>query len=260
MTPAQHSKPDHRAAINRANSRHSTGPRTPAGKQRSSLNALRHGLTSRTVVLPPEDLAAHRRLTQEFFGEYQPQGPTEKQLVQELAATAWRLNRIPALEADLLARATAPPTAESAIAFDIVDALRAIANLGVYADRLSRQFHKTLEQLRRIQAERRDNKQRELKNAAALLEMQKVKGIPYDPAQDGFDFSKSEIEAFSQRLMRLNQSRHIEYVRFHAPFSAPSAAASLNGPIGKQENWPEVTTHSEENSLLQPVERIAVAL
>jgi hypothetical protein len=121
MTPAQHSKPDHRAAINRANARHSTGPRTPAGKQRSSLNALRHGLTSRTVVLPSEDLAAYRRLTQEFFDEYQPQGPTEKQLVQELAATAWRLNRIPALEADLLARATAPPTPESAIAFDIVE-------------------------------------------------------------------------------------------------------------------------------------------
>jgi hypothetical protein len=33
-----------RAAINGANAQHSTGPRTPAGKQRSSLNALRHGL------------------------------------------------------------------------------------------------------------------------------------------------------------------------------------------------------------------------
>src|SRR6202011_1764001 len=107
-------------------------------------------------------------------------------LVQELAAAAWRLNRIPPLEADLLARATPPPTSESPIAFDIVDALRAIANLGVYADRLSRQFHKTLEHLRDIQAERRDNKRRELKHAAALLEMHKVKGIPYDPAQDGF--------------------------------------------------------------------------
>ena len=29
-------------AINRANSQHSTGPRTPEGKQRSSLNALCH--------------------------------------------------------------------------------------------------------------------------------------------------------------------------------------------------------------------------
>jgi hypothetical protein len=40
-----------RVAINRANSQHSTGPRTESGKQRSSLNALRHGLTARTAVL-----------------------------------------------------------------------------------------------------------------------------------------------------------------------------------------------------------------
>jgi len=31
-----------RAVINRANAQHSTGPRTEAGKQRASLNALRH--------------------------------------------------------------------------------------------------------------------------------------------------------------------------------------------------------------------------
>src|SRR5580704_6455076 len=37
-----------RAAINRANSTHSTGPRTESGKQRSSLNAFGHSLTART--------------------------------------------------------------------------------------------------------------------------------------------------------------------------------------------------------------------
>jgi len=42
----------------------STGPRTAAGKQRSSLNALSHGLTAASQVLPSEDQAtydAHRR-------------------------------------------------------------------------------------------------------------------------------------------------------------------------------------------------------
>jgi hypothetical protein len=42
-----------RAAVNRANSAHSTGPRTESGKQRSSLNALSHGLTARTASCPP---------------------------------------------------------------------------------------------------------------------------------------------------------------------------------------------------------------
>ena len=53
-------------------------------------------------------------------------------------------------------------------------------------------------------------------SAAALLEMHKVKGIPYHPAQDGFVFSKDQIETFSQRLIYLNQSRHIEHICFHA--------------------------------------------
>ena len=46
------------ASINRENAQHSTGPKTEAGKQKSSLNALRHGLTGQTVVMPAEDLAA----------------------------------------------------------------------------------------------------------------------------------------------------------------------------------------------------------
>jgi hypothetical protein len=219
-----HSMPDFpaptwidRAAINRANAQHSTGSRTRDGKLRSSLNALTHGLTGRTALLPSEDPAAHQRHTREFFDEYQPHGPTEKQLVQELVDTSWRLNRVPALEAELLARAENPPTPEAAIEFDIVDAHQAIAKLALYSHRLSRQFHKTLDQLRDLQAERRSREERDLKRAAALLEMHKVKGIPYDPAQDGFVFSIDQIETYSLRLIRLNQSRHIEHVRFYAP-------------------------------------------
>jgi hypothetical protein len=209
-----------RTSINRANSQHSTGPRTRAGKLRSSLNALTHGLTGQTVLLPSEDPAAHERHTQEFFDEYRPQGPTEKQLVQELIDTSWRLNRVPALEAEVLARAANPPTPEAAIEFDIVDAHFAIDKLALYSHRLSRQFHKTLEQLREIQAERRQTENRDLKRAAALLEMHKAKGIPYDPAQDGFVFSHEQIETHRQRLIRLNQSRHIEYLRFHGPLAS----------------------------------------
>ena len=120
MTPAS----IHRTAINRANSQHSTGPRSNAGKQRSALNALTHGLTARTAVLPSEDPAAYEQHRRQFLEEYRPATPTETQLVHELADTSWRLNRIPLLEADLLARAMNPVTEQAAIEFDIVDAHR----------------------------------------------------------------------------------------------------------------------------------------
>src|SRR5580692_12173968 len=96
--------PVDRTATNRANSRHSTGPRTDSGKQRSSLNALRHGLTAASAVLPSEDQAAYDAHRSGFIDEYRPATPTETQLTQELADTAWRLNRIPALEAELFSQ------------------------------------------------------------------------------------------------------------------------------------------------------------
>jgi hypothetical protein len=71
-----------RALVNKANAQHSTGPRTEAGKQRTKLNALRHGLTGQTVVLPTEDQSAYQRQSQSFLDEYQPKGATEIQLAQ----------------------------------------------------------------------------------------------------------------------------------------------------------------------------------
>ncbi|MFN0167601.1 MAG: hypothetical protein ACKV22_14320, partial [Bryobacteraceae bacterium] len=61
---------------NRANARKSTGPKTPAGKVRSSQNALRHGLASRQIVLNTEDEAAFQALYAEFLDEYQPSDAT----------------------------------------------------------------------------------------------------------------------------------------------------------------------------------------
>src|ERR1700683_973253 len=118
-----------RTAINRANSRHSTGPRTDSGKQRSSLNALRHGLTAASPVLPSEDQAAYETHRRQFFDEYQPATPTETHLTQELADTAWRINRIPLLEADLLSQ---DPNPQSLIP--------QLATLGLHYQRLSSHF------------------------------------------------------------------------------------------------------------------------
>jgi hypothetical protein len=209
--------PDARAHANRRNALLSTGPRTGPGKQRSSQNALRHGLTAACAVLPSEDRAAHDAHCRGFFDEYQPATPTETQLTQELADTAWRLNRIPSLEAALLDRAANPPTDQARIDFDIVDAHRALATLGLHYTRLSRQFKKSLDTLREIQADRAERERRDLKDAAALLELHKHKGVPWEPSDHGFVSLKCDVERFAERTMRLNEARHIERVRFYIP-------------------------------------------
>jgi hypothetical protein len=151
---------------------------------------LRHGLTAASPVLPSEDPAAYQDHRRRFFDEYQPATPTEAQLTQELADTSWRLNRIPLLEADVLARAAAPVPPDEEITFDIVDAHRLLANLGIQGHRLSRQFQKSLDTLRDIQADRAERERRDLNDAAALLEFHKHKEFPGSPPTMASFFQK----------------------------------------------------------------------
>jgi hypothetical protein len=207
----------HRAAVNKANAQKSTGPRSEAGKQRSSLNALRHGLTGQTVVLPTEDHSAYQRHSQAFLDEYRPKGATETQLVQSLLDTCWQLNRASAVETNLFSlgitesedriRAT-HPDAENALALALAyrEHNRAFANIGIYRQRLTREFERTLILLRQIQSERRQNEDRQLDNAAKILKMHQDENLPYQPADDGFVFSTAEIESYIGREERWQQA------------------------------------------------------
>jgi hypothetical protein len=174
-----------RTQTNRNNAQHSTGPKTEAGKQRSSLNALRHGLTSQVVVMPGEDLLAYLRHVESFIDEYAPKGPTEAHLVQALADTSWRLNRVAAIESNILSGAIAQqPLAVDAPA-PIQDALalasafesqsKALATLSLHTQRLSRQFERTVAFLRDLQKARKTQQTQE---PVSL------------PVADGFVFSK----------------------------------------------------------------------
>jgi hypothetical protein len=206
-----------RAAINRANSAHSTGPRTESGKQRSSLNALSHGLTARTAVLPTEDADTYQRHIQQFVDEYAPATPTETQLVHEIANTAWRLNRIPILEAELFSQDPNPQTL-----------IPQLATLGLHGSRLSGQFQKTVEQLRDIQEDRRRLERRNLTEAAELFLRHQRKGLPWDLApfsmETGFVFSKEQLERRARHLMRNNPAYYASHPRFQAD-PPPTGAA-----------------------------------
>src|SRR5438045_3231911 len=63
---------DRKLAANRANAAKSTGPRTDAGKRASSLNAVAHGLTAHTALLPGEDAVELEALSREMFEAHRP--------------------------------------------------------------------------------------------------------------------------------------------------------------------------------------------
>lgn len=178
-------------------------------------------------MLPSEDLAAYQRHAQGLFDDVQPKGALEEQLVQSLADTTWRLNRVAALENNLLTLGmtehadginTAHPEAHSALA--MAAALReqtsALASLSTHEHRLSRQFERTLNQLREIQAERRERDENLLRKAAELMQMDKAKGLACNPTEDGFVFSNDEIKTYIRRQDRRHKAYEASSKHFHA--------------------------------------------
>jgi hypothetical protein len=130
-----------------------------------------------------EDPEAYQRHIQQFLNEYAPATATETQLVHEIANTAWRLNRIPFLETELLSQDPHPPTL-----------IPQLATLGLHGSRLSRQFQKALDHLRSLHEERR-----QLTEAAEILLRQQHKGLSWEPADHGFVFSKASEPSLLRR-------------------------------------------------------------
>src|SRR5262245_14502915 len=78
---------------NRRNSRRSTGPRTPTGKVHSCMNAVKHGMTGRTLILPGEDAAEFDRRLASWTVSLQPCNPFEEAMVRKAVESSWRLER-----------------------------------------------------------------------------------------------------------------------------------------------------------------------
>jgi hypothetical protein len=189
----------------------STGPKTPEGKAKSCLNAVKTGLTGRTVLLASDDADRYRQHVTDFFDELRPVGPRESALVQSVADSTWRLNRISTLEMALFARgreefADAFADREPAIRPSLIELHtlltyeKQIRNLNIQEARLQRQREKDLSELRNLQQERATREQAELEYAAKLYLAAKKDGAHFDPADLGFEFSTEDVVAFLNRV------------------------------------------------------------
>ena len=86
---------------NRINAKKSTGPNTKSGKSAVKYNALKHGIYTKDVVLPTEDVTQYRELLAAFRLEYEPETPTETYLIENVVSSIWRRRRVQASEVGL---------------------------------------------------------------------------------------------------------------------------------------------------------------
>jgi hypothetical protein len=95
---------DKQLAANRLNAQKSTGPRTPGGKARVSNNARKHGLTGRDIVMPHESPEDYDSFRAGLLDNLAPCGDLEEMLADRIVSYAWRLRRVPLIEAGFFRR------------------------------------------------------------------------------------------------------------------------------------------------------------
>ena len=129
---------------NRRNSQKSTGPKTPEGKSAVSMNALRHGLRARTVVLPGEDPTEFHQLCNDLESEWIPQSRTEQFYVEQMAVSQWKLTRMEVVEVNIFKDA------------DAKSQLSMLDRLWQAECRLERSYSRAQRELQRLQNSRPD--------------------------------------------------------------------------------------------------------
>jgi hypothetical protein len=232
-------------AANRLNALHSPGPTSPAGRVRSSINALRHGLTARVVVLPTEDMAAYKAFSTEIADSLDAQTPLERQFAQTVADNQWRINRIRSIEDGMLGMGhyeaagnfdADHPEIHAAMtaARAFRDNSQAFVNLSIYEQRLHRSMKEALRQLKELQAERRDNRQTEMDDAIRIGKTQQMKGLPFDPHENGFVYASAEIGKESARRDRIQDSLIAENAGFNLAAYRCTAGDLVAGDLSNE--------------------------
>ncbi len=83
---------------NRENALRSTGPRTAAGKRRSSLNAAKHTVFAKQLIVATgpaaEKLQDYEELRRGMWRAYRPESAAQAQIVDSLVGIAWRQRRL----------------------------------------------------------------------------------------------------------------------------------------------------------------------
>ena len=95
--------PEEKAKISRENGAKSRGPKTEAGKAKSSRNAIKTGEYADTLkhFVPPheatlcnEDKLQYQQFVDELVETYRPQNPPARDLVRDMAIARWQIERL----------------------------------------------------------------------------------------------------------------------------------------------------------------------
>jgi hypothetical protein len=131
--------------------------------QKSILRGSRNPVTGQAVLMIEADADSHRKFIAEYVAALKPDGMIEIQLAQRLAQDTWRINRIHAIEENIFALGHSEPyanikSAHPEIHAAMVQALtfrndpKLLANLALYEQRVTKNFHVNFNLLLKLQS------------------------------------------------------------------------------------------------------------
>jgi hypothetical protein len=242
------------SAANKANAQHSTGPTSDAGKQRTRLNAYKHGLTGQIHLLTAAEHEAFDAHCKGICEALAPVGALEIDIAQSIAENRWRLKRVCAMETAVFAAGrqgalgfipSGDPLSQDPaqrLADDAVTQARSwlaksdnFQLFTLYEQRINRAIERNMAELRTLRAERKAACGQALEEAVLLAQLAESKGEKYDPTADfppellgiGSDFSLAAVTLLIARTQRLNQARDYAETRSKAKVSRPEAGFPL---------------------------------
>ena len=149
-------------AANQRNAQLSTGPKTPEGKAAAARNATKHGLAGAFRVLPYEDQDEFDALLAALLAQFNPEGPHESFLVEQMVQSRWKLARFERIEAAVLDQYVgigACTDGDASIAAALIEGGgRSLATLQRYASSAQRAYYKAHAELLRSQEMRNEPK------------------------------------------------------------------------------------------------------
>jgi hypothetical protein len=129
-----------RSEQSRINGARSRGPKSGEGKVRSSRNATKHGVFSKSAVLECEDADGFHELTLRYLDRFRPVGEVELNIVEKIIAAVWRQQRLQDAATVLMDLSVSPwdGDAETGHSPDRVALARTFIGKGTIADALDR--------------------------------------------------------------------------------------------------------------------------
>src|SRR5260370_11345229 len=85
---------ERQSEASRINGAKSRGPKTPEGRATSSQNAIKHGISTKTLTLTNESTDLLLEMMNSYFDLFEPANQLEIDIVCDIVAARWRLRRI----------------------------------------------------------------------------------------------------------------------------------------------------------------------